>query len=204
MKTPHKQKLHYILFYKPYGVLSQFTSEGTKKTLSAFGPFPPDVYPAGRLDFDSEGLLMLTDDKTVKHRLTEPKFRHPRTYWVQVERIPNDDALRRLRAGVVIEGKKTNPAKVRLLQGEASLPPRPVPIRFRKTVPTCWLEMTLREGRNRQVRKMNASVGHPVLRLVRVQIGRFSFEGLQPGEFRELSREEVRMLKEDLGPNDYS
>ncbi len=205
MNAHHRLKRHYILLYKPFGVLSQFTAGGDKKTLREFGPFPSDVYPAGRLDFDSEGLLLLTNDGTVKHRLTEPRFRHQRTYLVQVERIPNDNALMRLRSGVVIEGKKTRPAEVQRLDHEPSLSPRSVPIRFRKTVPTCWLEMTLQEGRNRQARKMTAAVGHPVLRLVRVRIGRFSLAGLQPGEFRNLNEQEVRQLRNDLGlTDDYS
>lgn len=205
MNLHHSPQRHYFLLYKPFGVLSQFTTEGNKKTLHEFGPFPSDVYPAGRLDFDSEGLLLLTNDGTVKHRLMDPKFQHERVYLVQVERIPDDEALTRMRSGIVIEGKKTMPAGVRMLDREPPLPPRPVPIRSRKTVPTCWLEMTLREGRNRQVRKMNAAVGHPVLRLVRVRIGRFSLEGLQPGKSRRLSEREVKQLREDLDlKDDYS
>ncbi len=205
MNSHHKPQRHYFLLYKPFGVLSQFTAEGDKKTLHEFGPFPSDVYPAGRLDFDSEGLLLLTNDGTVKHRLMDPKFQHERVYLVQVERIPDDEALTRLRSGVVIEGKKTRSAGVRRLEREPALPPRPVQIRFRKTVPTCWLEMTLHEGRNRQVRKMTAAVGHPALRLVRIRIGRFSLEGLQLGESRKLNEQEATQLREDLGlTSDYS
>lgn len=198
MKTQRSRSLHYILFHKPYGVLSQFTSEHGHASLKDFGPFPADVYPVGRLDLDSEGLLLLTNDNALKHRLTDPKFEHPRTYLVQVERIPDSAALRKLRAGIVIEGKKTKPAEVRLLETEPALPPRSVPIRFRKNVPTAWIEITLREGRNRQVRKMTAAVGHPTLRLVRVKIGTLTIEGLDVGESRTLTAEEVASLRNSV------
>ena len=183
-----------ILFYKPYGVISQFTPSGEWKTLADFGPFPESVYTAGRLDADSEGLLVLTDDNRIKRRFMEPGYRHPRTYVAQVERVPESAALERLRHGVIIEGKKTRDAGVTLLSGEPDIPPRPVPIRFRKAVPTAWLELTLTEGRNRQVRKMTAAVGHPTLRLVRTRIGDLSLEGLSPGKWRSLPPEEVRRL----------
>ncbi len=192
-------KYAYILFNKPYGVLSQFTGEAGRLSLKDFGPFPREVYPVGRLDADSEGLLLLTNDNEVKHRLTDPRFGHPRTYSVQVERIPTEQSLERLRSGVLIEGSRTQPAEVRLLQGEPELPPRPVPIRFRKTVPTAWLEITLREGRNRQVRKMTAIVGHPTLRLVRMRIGKLEIGDLLPGNSRHLSAQEVKALHRDLG-----
>ncbi len=169
-------------FFKPYGVVSQFTPEGGHQSLADFGPFPSDVYPVGRLDWDSEGLLLLTNDNRLKHRLTDPKFEHPRAYYVQVERVPDNVALQRLCEGVVIGGKKTKPAKARLLTSEPDLPPRPVPIRFRKNVPTAWLELTLTEGRNHQVRKMTAAVGYPTLRLVRIRVGAFSLGKLKPGE----------------------
>ncbi|HEX9007070.1 MAG TPA: pseudouridine synthase [Bacteroidota bacterium] len=183
-----------ILFYKPYGVLSQFTREAGHPSLADFGPFPADVYPVGRLDADSEGLLLLTDDNRLKHRLTDPRFGHPRTYLVQVERVPADEALARLREGILIEGKRTRPARVRLLPAEPALPPRAVPIRFRKNVPTAWLELTLIEGRNRQVRKMTAAVGHPTLRLVRVRIGPLGLGALEPGEHRFLVPRETAAL----------
>jgi len=183
-----------ILFYKPYGVLSQFTGEGEWKTLADYGPFPDTVYPAGRLDAESEGLLVLTDDNRIRRWITEPRYRHPRTYVVQVERVPGSAALEELRRGVIIEGKKTRQADVVLLSGEPDFPPRPVSIRFRKTVPTAWLRLTLTEGRNRQVRKMTAAVGHPVLRLVRTGIGNLSLEGLSPGTWRRLTDEEIRVL----------
>lgn len=190
-----------ILFHKPYGVLSQFTREGDHQTLADFGPFPKDLYPVGRLDADSEGLLLLTNDPHMQHRLTEPKFGHERTYWAQVERIPTDEAIATLAAGVTIEGKRTRPARVRQLDGDPPIGPRPVPIRFRKNVPTCWLELQLSEGRNRQVRKMTAAVGHPTLRLVRSAIVFLTLEGLEPGSWRELSPEELRRLGKILGPN---
>ena len=188
-------RLHYFLFYKPFGVLSQFTKEGSDKTLTDFGPFPNDVYAAGRLDADSEGLLLLTNDNELKHTLTHPKFNHPRTYIVQVEAVPADDVLEKLRGGIIVMSKETKPAEVRLLTSDPVLSPRPVPIRFRKTIPTSWIEITLREGRNRQVRKMTAAVGFPTLRLVRTRIGFLSLDGLQPGESRRLTRDEIRRLK---------
>ncbi|MEX1274783.1 MAG: pseudouridine synthase [Bacteroidota bacterium] len=184
----------YILFHKPYGVLSQFTGQGERQTLSRYGPFPPNVYPVGRLDADSEGLLMLTDDNAVKQYMLEPRFGHPRTYWVQVEHVPTELALRQLQKGLILEGKRTKPAAARLLQKDPDLPPRPAPIRFRKNIPTAWIELTLGEGRNRQVRKMTAAVGHPTLRLVRVQIGNLSLGNLASGDSRPLTnaeREEI-------------
>ncbi|MGL6140626.1 MAG: pseudouridine synthase, partial [Planktothrix sp.] len=171
----------YILFYKPYDVLSQFTDDdptmGIRKTLKDFISIPL-VYSVGRLDRDSEGLLLLTNDNFVKHRLIDPKFAHPRTYWVQVEKIPDKTALQQLTLGVQLSDYRTKPAQVKLLSSEPSLPPREPPIRFRKTVPTAWLELTLTEGRNRQVRKMTAAVGFPTLRLVRVAIAHLSLTGL--------------------------
>jgi 23S rRNA pseudouridine2457 synthase len=184
----------YILFFKPYGVLSQFTREINHKALCDFGPFPKDVYTAGRLDADSEGLLFLTNDTVVNHRLTDPKFEHERTYFIQIEGIPNDNDLAQLSSGVVIEAKRTKPAIVRLLDYEPDFPPRTVPIRFRKNVPTTWLELTLREGRNRQVRKMTATVGHPTLRLIRTSIAFLTLKELHPGEHRELTSKEIEKL----------
>jgi len=193
------RKLHYILFNKPSGVLSQFSGEGDRKTLRDFGPFPDDVYPVGRLDADSEGLIFLTNDNSVKYRLSEPKFDHPRSYVVQVERLPSEHALVRLRSGVMIEGKKTKPAEVQLLSSEPALLARTPQIRFRKNVPTCWLKITLREGRNRQVRKMTAAIGHPTLRLVRTTIGILTLKGLLPGQNRILSAAETKALRQELG-----
>ncbi len=192
MNTPGRKLT--FLFNKPYGVLSQFTSADGKPTLAQFGPFPRDVYAAGRLDADSEGLLLLTNDGSLKHLLIEPKFGHPRTYLVQVERVPDREALDRLRKGVLIEGARTRPATVTLLAHEPDLPARPVPIRVRKSIPTAWLELTLHEGRNRQVRRMTAAVGHPTLRLVRIRIGSLVLGNLKPGEWREVRSEEVARL----------
>jgi 23S rRNA pseudouridine2457 synthase len=182
--------VNYILFYKPYAVLSQFTPEEGKRTLGEFG-FPKGVYSVGRLDYDSEGLLLLTDDNRIKHRLTDPKFELPKTYIAHIERIPDELSLERLRAGIVIEGKRTKPAEIRLLTEEPDIPPRSVPIRFRKTVPTAWIELTIREGRNRQVRKMTAAVGHPTLRLVRIKIGSIGIGLLKPGEWMTMSKEQI-------------
>jgi 23S rRNA pseudouridine2457 synthase len=193
-----KKPFTYIVFYKPFGVLSQFTGEAGRKTLSEFGPFPKDVYPVGRLDADSEGLLLLTDDNDTKHMLLEPEFGHPRTYLVQVERIPSEDAMKKLQTGVMIEGQITRHADVRLLQQEPEVPPRRTPIRYRKNVPTAWLALTLTEGRNRQVRKMTAAVGHPTLRLMRIAHGSLNLKGLAPGEHRVLSAEEVQVLLSSL------
>ncbi len=181
----------YILFYKPFNVLSQFSPEPGKKTLKDFLSLPKDVYPVGRLDYDSEGLLLLTNDSAVKQKLTDPSFGHPKTYFAQVERIPDETALTQLRSGVVIEGERTRPAEVALLTEDPSFPERSVPIRFRKNVPTAWLSIVLREGRNRQVRKMTAAVGHPTLRLVRVKIGDLGIGTLAPGEWREVRRDEL-------------
>jgi 23S rRNA pseudouridine2457 synthase len=198
MKTRRTGSLQYIIFYKPFGVLSQFTPEKGHKTVKDFGPFPPDVYPVGRLDLDSEGLLLLTNDNALKHRATDPKFKHLKTYLAQVERIPGEQSLKKLREGVMIEGRKTKPAGVRLLKEEPDIPPRSVPIRFRKNVPTAWLEIMLHEGRNRQVRKMTAAVGHPTLRLIRIRFGALSTEGLQPGKHRSLEDEEIEAVKKSL------
>ena len=181
-----------IVFNKPYGVLSQFSGE--RQTLREFIPIR-NIYPVGRLDHDSEGLLLLTDDGALQHHLSNPKFEHPRTYWVQVERVPDERALSQLREGVVIQGRRTRPAEAMLLEKEPALPPREPPIRYRRSVPTTWLEITLREGRNRQVRRITAAVGHPTLRLVRVAIGDLRLEGLAPGTWRELTASELQSLK---------
>jgi 23S rRNA pseudouridine2457 synthase len=184
----------HILFYKPYGVLSQFTQEAGYLSLADFGPFPKNTYAAGRLDADSEGLLLLTNDNVIKHRITNPKFEHERTYLVQVEGCPDENKREQLQNGVMIEGKRTKPAKVKVLTHEPNVPSRPVPIRFRKNIPTTWIEITLREGRNRQVRKMTAAVGHPTLRLVRTSITFLSIRGLKPGMHRAMTLEEVNKL----------
>ena len=177
----------YLIFNKPYDVLSQFTDrQSDRATLKQFIPVA-NVYPVGRLDRDSEGLLLLTNNGQLQHRLSNPKYGHPRTYWVQVERIPNDAAIAQLGQGVMIQGRPTRPAQVQRLDFEPDLPPR-------KSVPTCWLAMTLTEGRNRQVRRMTAAVGHPTLRLVRVAIGNLILNGLASGEWRPLTPQEQRTL----------
>jgi 23S rRNA pseudouridine2457 synthase len=182
-----------LAFHKPYGVLSQFTPEpGTRwRTLADFG-FPKNAYPLGRLDADSEGLLLLTDEPDLNARLLDPARGHAREYWVQVERVPDDAALARLAAGVVIGGRGTLPCRVRRIVPGPDLPPRDPPVRFRKSVPDCWLALELTEGKNRQVRRMTAAVGHPTLRLVRVRIGgfRLSFADLPPGRWRPLTAAE--------------
>ncbi len=186
--------MRYLLFHKPYNVLSQFTPEGDKATLKDYIDLP-DVYAVGRLDADSEGLLLLTDDGRLQHRLTDPKFQHPRTYWVQVDNIPDEEALSKLRTGITIQNYRTRPAQVRLLEQEPDLPPRQPPIRSRQTIPTAWLELILTEGKNRQVRRMTAAVGFPTLRLVRVSIGQINLTDLAPGAWRELTTAELNSLK---------
>jgi 23S rRNA pseudouridine2457 synthase len=173
-----------IAFNKPYGVLCQFTDRSAppRRTLAEFG-MPPDAYPAGRLDFDSEGLLLLTDDGALAHRLTDPRHKQPKTYWVQVEGEPRDDQLDALRRGVRLNDGPTLPAQAAQIDAPA-LWPRDPPVRFRKTVPDAWLELTIREGRNRQVRRMTAAVGLPTLRLVRMRNGEFGLDGLAPGAWR--------------------
>jgi 23S rRNA pseudouridine2457 synthase len=187
----------YIAFNKPYAVLCQFSlPEGSnKKTLAEFA-FPKDVYSVGRLDYDSEGLLILTDDGKLNGCLLSPEARHERTYFVCVENVPSVEQLQMLRSGVVIEEKKTFPAEAKLLTEEPSLPPRSVPIRERKNILTAWIELRLIEGRNRQVRKMTASVGCPTLRLVRVAIGSLSLFDLDlaPGEWKELNEKELFLV----------
>jgi len=190
-KPKFKTAKQYFLFYKPYAVLCQFSPEKEKQTLKDFLSVSKDVYPVGRLDYDSEGLLLLTNDNDLKNQLTHPKFGHPKTYLAQVERIPAEESLRKLRRGVVIEGAKTKPAEVELLNKEPNLPARPVPIRFRKNIPTAWLKITIREGRNRQVRKMTAAVGHPTLRLIRIKIANLEMGELKPGEEREIRKEDI-------------
>jgi len=186
----------YILFYKPYGVLCQFTddSESPRPTLKEYIEIP-EVYSVGRLDFDSEGLLLLTNDGQLKHRLIDPQFAHSRTYWVQVEGIPTEDALQQLCQGVNIQEYRTKPALGRFLDTEPDLPPRQPPIRTRANIPTAWIELILTEGKNRQVRKMTAAVGFPTLRLVRVAIAHLRLENLKVGEWRELTEPELQELR---------
>jgi 23S rRNA pseudouridine2457 synthase len=188
----------YYLFYKPFRVLCQFSPEGGKQTLADYLNVPRDVYPVGRLDYDSEGLLLLTNDKSLNAQLLHPQRAHERVYWVQVEGAVTPDALERLNKGVVIniDGKqhKTLPAKARLITEEPDLPPRNPPIRFRQHIPVSWISLSLTEGKNRQVRRMTAAVGFPTLRLVRWQIRAATIRGLLPGEYRMLEAEEVKNL----------
>jgi 23S rRNA pseudouridine2457 synthase len=184
-----------IAFHKPYGVISQFTPDGSpNRTLAEFG-FPARVYAIGRLDADSEGLLLLSDEADLNERLLHPRHAHTRVYWVQVERVPSTEALRRLERGVVVQGRKTNPCRAWVLEPQPDLPPRDPPIRFRKSVPDCWIALELTEGKNRQVRRMTAAIEHPTLRLVRVKIGNFDLGDLAPGKWKVLSSEErMRVL----------
>lgn len=189
-KSAPKQQLRYFIIYKPYNMLSQFSEvpEGTP-TLKELGVLPEDVYPVGRLDKDSEGLLLITNDTQLNHRLLNPKFEHEREYWVQVEGTPTKEALNKLENGVEIQGYKTKAAKTKILAAIPNLPERNPPIRFRKNVPDTWLSLSLHEGKNRQVRKMTAAVGFPTLRLVRVRIEGLKLGDMQPGDVRELGKD---------------
>jgi len=175
-----------LAFNKPYGVLSQFTPDGSpNRTLAEFG-FPKNIYPIGRLDADSEGLLLLSDEPDLNQKLLHPRHAHEREYWAQVERVPTPEALRQLAKVLLIQTRKTLPCRAWLLAPQPDIPPRSPPIRFRKTVSTCWLGLELIEGKNRQVRRMTAAIGHPTLRLIRVRIGRLQLRALAPGTWKEL------------------
>lgn len=184
-----------LAFFKPYGVLTQFTPDQPgQRTLADFR-FPPRVYPLGRLDLDSEGLLLLSDEAGLNTRLLDPSAAHPRTYCAEVEGIPTPSAVNSLcRGGIDLKGHRTLPCRADLLDSAPALPPRDPPVRFRKSIPTSWLEMTLIEGKNRQVRRMTAAVGFPTLRLVRISIGRLSIGDLQPGEWKELTAQERALI----------
>jgi 23S rRNA pseudouridine2457 synthase len=185
-----------IALHKPYGVLSQFTPDQPgQRTLAEFG-LPKEVFPIGRLDQDSEGLLLIGNERDWVNRLLEPRHGHPRTYHVQIEGLPDQEAISRLaRGGLDIKGHRTLPCQARRLDPPPLFPPRDPPVRFRKSVPDCWIEMVLTEGKNRQVRRMTAAVGHPTLRLVRVAIGRLTLDTLEPGIWRELSDSDRRALR---------
>jgi 23S rRNA pseudouridine2457 synthase len=188
--------MQYYLLYKPFQVLSQFTSEGGKACLKDIIEVERDVYPVGRLDYDSEGLLLLTNDTTINHQLLHPSFEHKRTYWVQVDGAITEEAANQLAKGVTIniDGKtyKTKPAVVKLLPDTIAVPDRNPPIRFRKSIPATWASIQLTEGKNRQVRKMFAAVGFPVLRLIRAQMGNYTIDKMQPGDLLSLTEEEVK------------
>lgn len=191
----------YYIIYKPFGMLSQFTKEGEHQTLADLGfPFPKDVYPVGRLDADSEGLLLLTNNKNLNHRLLNPGFRHNRTYLIQVEGEISEDACKEMEAGlsISIDGKKylTETCKVKPVEEPTAIPERKPPVRFRKSIPTSWIEMTLIEGKNRQVRKMTAAVGFPTLRLIRIAIEDLTMDEMKQGEVKELKESiALRLLK---------
>lgn len=185
----------YLVINKPYGVLTQFRDLQGRPTLADYVPIP-NVYPVGRLDFDSEGLLILTNDGHLAHRLTDPHYEHPKTYLAQVERIPTEEALDQLRQGITLGDGPCKPVKVELLEEPPALWERSVPIRFRKNVPTTWVKLVLREGRNRQVRRMTASIGHPCLRLIRLSSGDVKLNELQPGQWRFLTLKELEKLRQ--------
>jgi 23S rRNA pseudouridine2457 synthase len=194
--SPYDLVVVTIAFWKPYDVLAQFTdrADPPRATLADYIDLP-DVYGAGRLDRDSEGLLILSDDSQLRTVLTDPKHKVPRTYWAQVEGLPDEAALRQLQQGVIVKGKKTKPARAQLLTPQPELPDRDPPIRVRKSIPDTWIELVLTEGRNRQVRRMTAAVGHPTLRLVRAAVGSITLEGLTPGNYRSLGEREIAGLR---------
>ncbi len=172
-----------LLFNKPFGVICQFSRDGMHPTLSDYIPLP-GFYPAGRLDTDSEGLMVLTDDGQMQHRITDPRHKLPKTYWVQVEGVPDDAAFEKLRGGIRLSEFTTRPAEARLIDEPQNLWPRNPPVRFRKHIPTSWIELTIREGKNRQVRRMTAAVGFPTLRLIRYRIGEWTLDDIEPGGWR--------------------
>lgn len=181
--------MKYIAFYKPFNVLSQFTGELNDRTLAEFN-LPKEVYAAGRLDKDSEGLLLLTNDGPFIKKLLEPKYEKEKTYLVQVENIPSEDSLQKLRLGLRIQNYQTLPCQAQIID-DPLIAARTPPIRERKNIPTCWLEIKIIEGKNRQVRRMTAAIGHPTLRLVRYAIGKLTLEDLKPGEWTEVSKENI-------------
>lgn len=185
--------MKYIAFNKPFQVLSQFSSLDGKKALKDFIDIP-EIYPVGRLDYDSEGLLILTDDNKLKNILTNPDFEKEKTYLVQVEGIPKEDDLDKLRKGIIIKDYKTKEAKVNILKEIPELPERFPPIRFRKNIPDIWLNITIKEGKNRQVRKMTASIGYPTLRLIRIKINNFELNDIEVGKYKILTKNDIDLL----------
>lgn len=189
-----------ILLNKPYKVLSQFTSEGTDKQTLADYIAIPSVYPAGRLDYDSEGLLLLTDNGILQNRIADPKYKSPKTYWVQVEGAPSEASLQRLRNGIELKDGVTKPALANLIQDPSTWDRIPA-IRQRANIPTSWIELTISEGKNRQVRRMTAAIGHPTLRLIRCKIGEWEVGALKPGEYKEI---EVSTPPKPRNPKNHS
>jgi 23S rRNA pseudouridine2457 synthase len=186
-----------IAFNKPFGVLSQFTGDGSPNRPLAEFQFPKNVYPIGRLDADSEGLLLLSDETVWNERLLHPRHAHEREYWAQVEKIPTPENLKQLSSGILIQGRKTLPCHAWILEPQPEIPPRVPPIRFRKSVPDCWIGLELIEGKNRQVRRMTAAIGHPTLRLLRVRIGRLKLGDLAAGKWKILSEAERKLVTSD-------
>ena len=181
----------YIAFFKPYGILSQFTSDNPEETLSVFN-LPKDVYACGRLDKDSEGLLILSNDGAFIDQLLNPKFDKEKIYWVQVENIPSNEALDKIRkGGIEIQDYKTKPGTVKILDPQPEMAERNPPIRTRLSIPTCWLEIKISEGKNRQVRRMTASINHPTLRLIRTQVGKYKLGELKPGQWIEIKKSDI-------------
>ena len=186
-----------LIFHKPYRVMSSFTDAEGRPTVGDYVDVP-DVYAAGRLDYDSEGLLLLTSDGNLAHRITHPRFKLEKVYLVQVENVPENATLEQLRQGVIVKDKRTRPAKAELLSLAPQVFPRQPPIRERQSIPTTWLKITLREGRKRQVRRMTAAVGHPTLRLIRIAIGPINLDDLYPGQWRDLTSAELKNLHQSL------
>lgn len=197
MSTAKSAVSRTLILCKPFRVLSAFTDPEGRATVGDYVEVP-DVYAAGRLDYDSEGLLLLTSDGKLAHRITHPRYKLEKTYLVQVENIPSPAALERLRRGVLVKGEKTRPARAELLSEDPLIFPRVPPIRYRKMIPTAWLKISLREGRKRQVRRMTAAIGHPTLRLVRIAIGPITLGDLQPGQWRDLTPTELGQLHRSL------
>lgn len=186
-----------LIFCKPYKVLSSFTDPEGRPVLQDYVPVP-EIYAAGRLDYDSEGLLLLTSDGRLAHQITHPRYKLKKVYLVQVENIPTEAALEPLRRGVLVKGARTKPARVELLPAEPHIFPRSEPIRYRAHIPTAWLKITLQEGRKRQIRHMTAAVGYPTLRLIRIAIGPITLGNLQPGQWRDLTKKELTALRNSL------